>query len=112
VRKRNLTFFCGFSFFVGFSFCSSFFSSVFFYGMGYQKKRNQNTQRLSFCAHKAQEFQRLRLLDHTTPKMNNGHANSAVVAVLAALKSPPQKKKSRYFLSSGWARDNYSISLK
>jgi len=52
------------------------------------------------------------LLKHTTPKMNTGHAGSAVAAVLAALKSPLQKKKYRYSLSSGWSRDNYSISLK
>jgi len=44
--------------------------------------------------------------------MNSGHAGSAVSAVLAALKSPLLKKKFRYFLSSGWARDNYSMSLK
>ena len=50
--------------------------------------------------------------DRTTPKMNNGHAGSAVAAVLATLRSPLQMKKLRYYLSSGWARDNYSISLK
>jgi hypothetical protein len=50
--------------------------------------------------------------NQTTPKMNHGHAGSAVAAALAALKSPLQKKKSRYSLSSGWARDNYCISLK
>jgi len=51
-------------------------------------------------------------MNHATPKMNNGHAGSAVAAVLAALKSPLQKKKYRYSPSSGWSRDNYSISLK
>ena len=44
--------------------------------------------------------------------MNNGHAGSAVAAVLAALKSPLEQKQFLYSLSSGWARDNYSISLK
>ena len=65
-----------------------------------------------FFAKKAQEFFAFAPFDRTTPKMNNGHAGSAVAAVLATLKSPLQKKKLRYFLSSGWARDNYSISLK
>jgi hypothetical protein len=51
-------------------------------------------------------------MNHATTKMNNGHAGSAVAAVLAALKSPLQKKKYRYSPSSGWSRDNYSISLK
>jgi hypothetical protein len=51
-------------------------------------------------------------MNHATPKMNNWHAGSAVAAVLAALKSPLQKKKYRYSPSSGWSRDNYSISLK
>ena len=49
---------------------------------------------------------------HATPKMNNWHAGSAVAAVLAALKLPLQKKMLGYFLSSGWARHNYSISFK
>ena len=37
------------------------------------------------------------VLNHTAPKMNIGHAGSAVSAVLAALKSPLQKKKSAIF---------------
>ena len=50
--------------------------------------------------------------DRTTPKMNDEHAGSSVDAVVAALKSPLQKKMLGYFLSSGWARHNYSISFK
>ena len=50
--------------------------------------------------------------DRTTPKMNDEHAGSSVDAVVAALKLPLQKKMLGYFLSSGWARHNYSISFK
>jgi len=63
-------------------------------------------------ARKTEKFSAFPSLDHTTPKMTNEHAGSAVAAVLAALKSPLVKKKFRYSLSSGWSRDHYSISLK
>ena len=66
----------------------------------------------AFFAKKPQVFFDFAAFDRTTPKMNNGHAGSAVAAVLATLRSPLQKKKLRYYLTSGWARDNYSISLK
>ena len=66
----------------------------------------------AFLENKPQGFCAFAAFDRTTPKMNNGHAGSAVAAVLATLRSPLQMKKLRYYLSSGWARDNYSISLK
>ena len=66
----------------------------------------------AFFAKKPQVYFAFAAFDRTTPKMNNGHAGSAVAAELATLRSPLQMKKLRYYLSSGWARDNYSISLK
>jgi len=66
----------------------------------------------AFIPKKPQVFFDFAAFDRTTPKMNNGHAGSAVAAVLATLRSPLQEKKLRYYLTSGWARDNYSISLK
>jgi hypothetical protein len=83
--------------------------------MGYQKRRNQKAEKAFFSAFswpKGGKVFSHSAFGSSTPKMNIGHAGSAVAAVLAALKSPPEKKKFRYYLSSGWARDNYSISLK
>jgi hypothetical protein len=46
------------------------------------------------------------------PPLGVRQAGSIVAAALASLKSPLAKKKWRFSLSSGWARDNYDISLK
>ena len=50
----------------------------------------------SFLARKTEKFSAFPPLDHTTPKMTNEHAGSAVAAVLAALKSPLAKKSSAF----------------
>ena len=66
-----------------------------FYGRGQQKGRNRKTEKHffpSFLARKTEKFSAFPSLDHTTPKMTNEHAGSAVAAVLAALKSPLAKK--------------------
>jgi len=46
----------------------------------------------AFFAKMPQVFFAFAAFDRTTPKMNNGHAGSAVAAVLATLRSPLQMK--------------------